>query len=112
MNENNNGKPKVEQPKTKFVPKNLPYGVLVWETKEGHFLGDQDGNYLSIEATPLDMVDYDLKCKKMAEAAAYYGYPEGKVMFLAGRTQVSDSEYEDQMAALLAGEDIPGDIEA
>lgn len=96
---------------TKFIPKNLPYGVLVWETREGHYLADGEGNYLSIEATPLDMEDYDRKCQKMGEAAAYYGYAAGRPVFLAGRKKVTHSEYEDQMEAMLDGKDIPGDIE-
>jgi hypothetical protein len=94
----------------KAIPKNSYTGVLVWQLPSGGYLGDSDGNYLSIHANVLDIERYMIQIAKMEEAARYYGYPDGKAVFLPGRGQVTDSEYEDQMEAMINGEEIPGDI--
>lgn len=92
--------------KTRIVHNNLPRGVLLWRTSNGGFLGDSDGNYLSMECLKGDL----LAVKKMREAAAYYGYPEGETVFFPGRGQCTQGEWEDSMAALLAGEELPFDV--
>lgn len=91
--------------KSQIVQNNLPKGVLLWQTEKG-FVGDEDGNYLSLECFKGDL----MAIKKMREAAAYYGFPEGRAVFLPGRGQCTQSEWEDQMEALINGDELPFDI--
>lgn len=95
----------MKNPKTKILLNKLPYGVYAWKTPEG-ILSDEDGNILSMEGMKGDLN----AIKKMREAAAYYGYPEGEVIFLPGRRKITQSMHEDQWAAYLAGEELPFDV--
>ena len=75
------------------------YGVYVWELPDGRRVGDDDGNYLSINA-----MEYDLKKMEiLRKAVMHYGIMIGKPVFLAGRRKVSDSEFEEQIARQNAG---------
>lgn len=94
--------------KTKVVHKNLPWGVYVWRCASGRVLSDEDGNVLNMPGFKGDLN----AIKQMRTAATYYGEGDGKPAFLPGSRRVSDSEYEDQMEALIEGNDIPGDIDA
>lgn len=92
---------------TTLIPNPSKRGVYLWELPDGTLLADGDGNYLSIDAIIGDIQ----AMSKMRSAAAYYGYPEGKPKFWPGRSKVTQSEYEDQMAAFIEGEEIPGDYD-
>ena len=92
--------------KTSIVHPNLPYGVLVWMLPDGKFLKNANGEYLSLNAHKGDL----MAVKKMRDAAAYYGYPEGQTIFFPGRSQATQSEWEDQMEAMIDGKPIPFDI--
>jgi phage portal protein BeeE len=94
--------------KARVIPKNLPWGVLVWQTKSGHVLSNSNGDVLSVECFKGDLE----ALRKMREAAAHYGHGDGRAAFLPGRRKISQSEYEDQMADYLDGKEIPGDIDA
>lgn len=79
-------------------------GLYVWEMPSGQWIGDDAGNYLSVPARQGDLV----KMEALKKAA--HGYlrdigiiPQGRALFLPGRRQISDSEYEDQKARAAAG---------
>ena len=91
------------------IPKQVPYACLFWQLPDGSFLGNQDGEYLSVEVNVFDLKEVKKRSKLMEQAAAHYGYPEGRTVCITGRKKVTQSEWEDQMAAMEAGEDIPGD---
>lgn len=97
-----------KKPKTQVIPKNLPWGVLVWQTESGHILSNSNGDVLSMECFKGDLQ----AIQKMRDAATHYGHGNGRPAFLPGRRKISQSEYEDQMAEYLAGNEIPGDIDA
>lgn len=92
---------------TTLIPNQSKWGVYLWELPDGTFLGDSDGNYLSIDAWIGDLT----AIKKMRQAAAGYGFPEGNVKFAPGRQRITQSEYEDQMEAFIEGDPIPGDTD-
>jgi hypothetical protein len=104
MNNKNGGK----QMKTTVIPKNLPWGVLVWQDHEGRIVANKEGDVLSVECFKGDLHALE----KMRQAAEYYGIFNGRAAFLPGRRKISQSEYEDQMEAYLDGREIPGDIDA
>jgi hypothetical protein len=99
-----------EQPKhtTKAVPKNLPWGTYVWRNADGTALSDGEGRVLSLDGFKGDLV----AIQKMRRAAAHYGSADGDLAFIPGSRKISDSEWEDQMAAFIDGDPIPGDIDA
>lgn len=73
--------------------KEVPYGVYVWQTPDGEFLGDGDGNFMLIFSTEGNQDSI----KKITEAARHYGYPEGKPVFWSGKRPITDEEYEEQL---------------
>lgn len=74
-------------------------GVYVWYTEDGRRVEDDEGNVMNIPARRGDMHAVN----KLGQAAKYYGVPGGKAVFLPGRRQISDAEFEDQKARLDAG---------
>jgi len=85
-----------------------PYGIYVWELPNGEIFKDDDGNVLNIPS-----LDGDLeKMKNIQQAAAYYGQPEGKALFVPGVGRVSEEEYQQDIYRMSEGETPYGDIGA
>jgi hypothetical protein len=88
--------------KPRIIDEGEYYGVWVWLLPNGHFFQDGQGNYLCMNGTR-----DDLRCMKlMSEAATHHGEPVGRAIFLPGRRQRTQSEWEDQMEAFHDGKDI------
>lgn len=88
-----------------YVPESA-YGVCVWRLPNGSFVGDSDGNYLSLEGVRGDQrVE-----RKMRDAAKYWlGSDIGEPFWVEGR-KVTDDEYDDQSERLRDGK-IPDPID-
>jgi hypothetical protein len=84
--------------KMKVIQDQIPLGVYVWATKDG-ILCDEEGRVLNIPGEK----DNQEHIKKIADAAAWYGFKDGNAVFLPGRRQVSDEEYEHQKSRMKAG---------
>lgn len=69
----------------------LDVGVYIWVTEKG-ILVDEDYNYLSIASMKGDL----RRIEQLRQAAASYGYPDGKPHFMAGARKIDDEEYEHQ----------------
>jgi hypothetical protein len=91
---------------TQIVHSTLPWGVYVWQCADGRVLANNNGDVLSMNGFKGDLE----AVRKMRDAATALGHGDGKAAFLPGSRKISQSEYEDQMAAYLDGDDIPGDI--
>jgi len=73
-------------------------GLYVWVIN-GKMVGDDQGNYLSVPSEKGDV-------KKITALRNYvYGFlkdmqlePQGQAVFLSGRRQITDDEYEEQVA--------------
>lgn len=74
-------------------------GIYVWEMPDGRWIGDDDGNFLSITSMKGDKQKMDL----LASSVASYGIDTGKPVFLAGRRKIDDEEYEYQQQRLKFG---------
>lgn len=85
------------------VIQEVPYGMLVWECPDGEILGDGDGNIMHVFTTNQDPVKYEASVRALAQAAASYGFPEGRAVFWAGRRPITDEELEHQLARAEAG---------
>lgn len=75
------------------------YGVYVWYTEDGRRVEDDEGNVMNIPAMRGNLHAIN----KLGEAARHYGVPGGKAVFLPGRRQISQDEYDEQRARLDAG---------
>lgn len=78
----------------------VAYGCYVWQLPSGGYLGNENGDYLSIFCIKSDI-------KAMAilrQAAEGHGFPEGKPVFIPGAEKITQSEWEDQVARLRAGQ--------
>lgn len=71
-------------------------GIYVWEMPDGRWIGDDDGNFLSITSLKGDKAKQDL----LAREVRTYGIYEGKPVFLSGRRKIDDEEYEYQRQRL------------
>lgn len=75
------------------------FGVYVWEMPDGRYVGDEDGNLLSINSV---FGDLD-RISKLGRAARSFGINEGKPVFLPGHRKISDAEYERQKERMSQG---------
>lgn len=73
----------------------VPYGMYVWEIEEDgekKVLGDDDGNVLNVFC----MKGNREAIKALADAARYYGFPDGKAIWWSGKRRVTDEELHEQ----------------
>ena len=71
-------------------------GVYVWEMPDGRWVGDDNGNYLSISSFKNDQKRIDA----LTQSVKSYGINEGKAKFLSGQRKITDEEYEEQKQRL------------
>ena len=82
--------------KSATVKEETRLGIYVWEMPDGRWIGDDDGNYLSITSMKGNKARIDL----LANAVRGYGIYEGQPLFLEGRRKIDDEEYEYQKQRL------------
>ena len=71
-------------------------GIYVWEMPDGRWIGDDEGNYLSITARKGNKSRMDA----LAREVRSYGIYEGRPLFLSGRRKIDDEEFEYQKQRL------------
>jgi hypothetical protein len=71
-------------------------GIYVWEMPDGRWIGDDDGNYLSVTA----MKNNKAKIDALANTVRSFGIYEGAPKFLSGRRKIDDEEFEYQKQRL------------
>ena len=74
-------------------------GIYVWEMPDGRWIGDDDGNYLSITSKKGNRQRIEM----LAKAVRSYGIYEGQPKFLAGKRKINDEEFENQQQRLKWG---------
>jgi hypothetical protein len=74
-------------------------GIYVWQMPDGRWVGDDEGNFLSITSTKGNTS----KITALAEVVRSYGIEDGQPMFLSGRRKIDDEEFEYQQARLKWG---------
>ena len=74
-------------------------GVYVWEMPDGRWVGDDNGNYLSVTAFKNDQG----KINAITEVVKSYGIHTGSAKFLSGQRKINDEEYEEQKQRLAWG---------
>lgn len=74
-------------------------GIYVWEMPDGRWIGDDEGNYLSVTSKKNNKT----KIEALANAVASYGIYEGQPKFLMGKRKIDDEEFEYQQQRLKWG---------
>lgn len=82
--------------KSATVKEETRLGIYVWEMPDGRWIGDDEGNYLSITSMKGNRARIDL----LAKAVRGYGIYEGQPKFLEGRRKIDDEEFEYQKQRL------------
>ena len=81
---------------TKFLEEESTLGIYVWEMPDGRWIGDDDGNFLSVTAKKGNRSLIDA----LAREVRSYGIYEGGPKFLSARRKISDEDFEHQKQRL------------
>jgi hypothetical protein len=91
---------KVQKPRIQVVKEEFSlFGTYVWMKPNGKPFMDADKNVLSIEG----MKDDKAKIKELADAAKYWGQPEGRAVFYPNMKKISDEEHSEQVDRMNQG---------
>lgn len=90
---------KSSQPRITVIDKQGDDGIYVWQTPDGKIVTDGNGNTMNIPARNGDLE----AILKISNAAAYYGFPEGKAVFRAGQRRITDEEHSEQVDRMKQG---------
>jgi hypothetical protein len=71
-------------------------GIYVWEMPDGRWIGDDDGNFLSITSTKNNRSRMDALAREVRSFGIYEGQPK----FLSGRRKIDDEQFEYQKQRL------------
>jgi hypothetical protein len=83
---------------TQILEDDTRLGIYVWEI-DGKWVGDDDGNFLSISSMKNDKSRIEL----LQKAVRGYGVDRGEPVFLAGRRKINDEEFAYQQSRLNLG---------
>ena len=84
--------------KTKTVEETT-LGIYVWEMPDGRWIGDDDGNFLSVTSKKGNRSRIDA----LAREVSSYGIYEGQPKFLSARRKINDEEFAEQEQRLKWG---------
>lgn len=86
--------------KIKVIEENFSdFGTYIWVKPNGKPFTDGQKNVLSIEG----MRDDRARIKELADAAAYWGQPDGRAVFYPNMKKISDEEYSEQVDRMNQG---------
>lgn len=74
-------------------------GIYVWEMPDGRWIGDDDGNFISITSKKGNKSRIDA----LAREVRSFGIDVGQPKFLSGRRKINDEEFEHQNERLKWG---------
>jgi hypothetical protein len=84
---------------TQVLEEESTLGIYVWEMPDGRWIGDDEGNYLSITSKK----NNKSRIEALAKEVRNFGIYEGKPKFLSARRKVTDEEFEEQQSRLKWG---------
>jgi hypothetical protein len=83
----------------KVLDEESTLGIYVWEMPDGRWIGDDDGNFLSITSKK----NNKSRIEALASVVRSYNITEGQPKFLSGRRKIDDEEFEYQQQRLKWG---------
>jgi len=81
---------------SKVLEEESTLGIYVWEMPDGRWIGDDEGNFLSVTSKKGNRSRIDALAKEVRS----YGITVGKPLFLSGRRKIDDEEFEHQQQRL------------
>ena len=87
------------QNKLQVVEDTANFGIYVWILPNGEPFMDDDGNTLNVPSMQYDIA----KMKQLADAAAYYGKPDGTAKFMPGVGRATDDQYREDVERMASG---------
>ncbi len=81
---------------SKFLEEESTLGIYVWEMPDGRWIGDDDGNFLSVTSKKGNRDRMDAITREVRS----YGIYEGGPLFLSARRKIDDEEFEYQRQRL------------
>jgi len=81
---------------SKVLDEESTLGIYVWEMPDGRWIGDDDGNYLSVTSKKGNRSRMDALSREVKS----YGIYEGQPLFLSARRKIDDEEFEYQQQRL------------
>lgn len=82
--------------KYKVLEEESTLGIYVWEMPDGRWIGDDDGNFLSVTSKKNNKSLMDA----LAREVRSFGIHEGKPKFLSARRKIDDEEFQYQKQRL------------
>ena len=89
----------INNTKYKVLDEESTLGIYVWEMPDGRWIGDDDGNFLSVTSKKNNKSLMDA----LAREVRSFGIHEGKPKFLSARRKIDDEEFEYQQQRLKWG---------
>jgi len=86
----------INNTKYKVLDEESTLGIYVWEMPDGRWIGDDDGNFLSVTSKKNNRSLMDA----LAREVRSFGIHEGKPKFLSARRKIDDEEFEYQKQRL------------
>ena len=81
---------------SKVLEEESTLGIYVWEMPDGRWIGDDEGNYLSVTSKKGNRDRMDALTREVRS----YGIYEGNPLFLSARRKIDDEEFEYQKQRL------------
>ena len=81
---------------SKVLEEESTLGIYVWEMPDGRWVGDDEGNYLSVTSKKGNRDRMDAITREVRS----YGIYEGNPLFLSARRKIDDEEFEYQKQRL------------
>ena len=86
----------INKTRSKILEEESTLGIYVWEMPDGRWIGDDDGNFLSITSKKGNRSNIDA----LAREVSTFGIHEGRPKFLSARRKINDEEFEHQKQRL------------
>jgi hypothetical protein len=86
----------INKMKSQILEEESILGIYVWEMPDGRWIGDDDGNFLSITSKKGNKSNIDA----LAREVSTFGIHEGRPKFLSARRKINDEEFEHQKQRL------------
>ena len=83
----------------KPVESGAEYGLYVWRLPNGEFFSDDDGNVLNVPSMKFDLG----KMKALADAARYWGKPDGEAIFMPGVGRATETQKQEDIQRMAEG---------
>ena len=96
----------INKTNTQIIDEESTLGIYVWEMPDGRWIGDDDGNFLSITSKK----NNKSRIEALAKEVRNFGIYEGQPKFLSGRRKIDDEEFEYQQQRLKWGM-VPGPLD-